>query len=341
MLKHFFVCSVILVGTLAGVNALEPRPVERFTFSEPHMGTVFRIVLYAPDETTAKKAAREAFARIAQLDGIMSDYRPASELMQLCKKAGGDSVPVSIDLFTVLQKAEEISKLSEGAFDVSVGPIVKLWRRARRTRVLPDAEQIKKALELVDYKNIKLDAQRRTVQLLLAGMLLDLGGIAKGYAAAAALEVLRNRGITRALVAAGGDIAVADSPPDAPGWKVGIAPLKNPDSPPTHYLSLKHAAVSTSGDSEQYVELGGKRYSHHVDPKTGLGLVGRRSVTIIAPKGKIADGFAGAACILGKEKGLKMIESLDGYAGLFVFETAHGIETTPSKRFTMHQWREK
>ena len=112
--------------------------------------------------------------------------------------------------------------------DVSISPVVRLWRKARKTGVMPKTEEIKKTLDLVDYKKIRLDPKGRTVELLLVGMLLDVGGIAKGYAADAALEVLRLQGFSRALVAAGGDIAVGDAPPDAPGWKVGIAPLKDP-----------------------------------------------------------------------------------------------------------------
>jgi thiamine biosynthesis lipoprotein len=343
MLKHLCFSLLILVGGLAGVNALQPDPskLQRYVFTEPHMGTTFRIILYAPDEATAKKAAKAAFARIAELNSIMSDYQPTSELMRLCEKAGGPPVEVSIDLFEILRISEDIAKQTDGALDVSISPIVRLWRRARRTREMPKAEDIKKALELVDYRKIKLDAKGRTVQLLLMRMLLDLGAIAKGYAADAALAVLRQHGITRALVGAGGDIAVSDSPPDAPGWKIGIAPLKNPEAEPVHYLLLKNAGVSTAGDSEQFVELGGKRYSHIVDPKTGIGLVGRRSVTVIAPNATTSDGIDTAICVMGRERGLKLIESRSELAALMVFETDKGIETTMSRRFAKYLWKDE
>src|SRR5262249_21731183 len=257
-------------------------------FTEPHMGTLFKIVLYAPDEATAKKAAKAAFDRVAELNRIMSDYLQTSELMQLCKKAGGGPVPAGKDLFDILEKAQEFGRLTDGALDVTVGPIVRLWRKARRARQLPSAEELAKALKLVGADKMKLDPKHRTVQLLVAGMLLDLGAIAKGYAAEAAVAVLRAHGIRRALVAAGGGISAGDPPPNAKGWKVGIAPLKNPDAEPTHYVLVTNAGVSTAGDAEQYAEIGGKRYSHIVDPKTGMGLVGRRSVTVIAPSGTTA-----------------------------------------------------
>ena len=340
MLKHLSISLLILLAGLVAVNAFQPAPLTRFTFTEPYMGTTFRIVLYAKDEATAKQAAKAAFARVAELNAILSDYQPTSELMRLCEKAGGPPVEVSADLFDVLTKAEEFSRATDGAFDVSIGPVVRLWRKARRTRELPKAEEIKKALALVDYRNIKLDSQKRTVQLLLVGMILDLGSIGKGYAADAALAVLRQHGIACALVAAGGDIAVGDAPPDAPGWKVGIAPLKNPDAPPTHHLLLTNAGVSTAGDSEQFVEIAGKRYSHIVDPKTGLGLIGRRSVTVIAPNATTSDGLDTGLCILGVERGLKIVENRKDIAALFVVETDKGIESTASKRFANYVSKE-
>jgi len=333
MLRHLTISVLILLAGSLGVNVFAPAQLTRYTFSEPHMGTTFRIVLYAPDEATAKKAAKAAFAKIAELNAIMSDYQPTSELMKLCEKAGGDPVPVSAELFDVLAKAQDFSKQTDGAFDVSVSPVVRLWRKARRTRELPKDDDIKKAVALVDYRKIKLDAAKRTVQLLVAGMLLDLGSIGKGYAADAALAVLRQHGITRALVAAGGDIAVGDAPPDADGWKVGIAPLKNPDAAPDGYVLLKNAGVSTAGDSEQFVEIAGKRYSHIVDPKTGQAQLGRRSVTVIAPNATTSDALDTGFCVLGVERGMKLVEARDDIAALFVFETDKGVETTMSKRF--------
>lgn len=196
---------LILLGGFGVVNALEqPGPaLQRFTFEEPHMGTMFRIVLYAADKDTAQKAARAAFARIAELNRIMSDYLEDSELLLLCQKAGGPAVEVSEDLFKVLLKADEVSKLTNGALNVSIAPVVRLWRRARRTGKVPDAEELKKALSLVDYRKIKLDPRGRRVRLLLIGMLLDLGAVAKGYTSDAALQVLKKQGIRMPLWRAG------------------------------------------------------------------------------------------------------------------------------------------
>lgn len=295
------------------------------------MGTHFQILVYAPDRDTAHKAATDAFARIASLNATMSDYDKASELMRLCAKAGGPPVPVSAELFFVLSRAQEVSRQSDGAFDVTVGPVVKLWRKARKQRKLPDADKLAEARALVGWRNVRLDADQRTVQLLKAGMQLDLGGIAKGYAADEALAVLKKHGLKRALVAAGGDIALGAAPPDAEGWKIAIATLPGEKDPGR--LILHHAAVSTSGDAEQFVEIDGKRYSHIVDPRTGIGLVGRMSATVVARKGIDSDSLTKVVAVLGAEKGVKIIEANEGASARMVRKNGDEFETIVSKRF--------
>lgn len=337
-MRHAFAILFIISATLGVVNAFDPppthAPLSRYEFTQPHMGTTFRIVLYAPSDDIAKKASAAAFARVAELNRIMSDYVDDSELMKLCKKPG-EWVPVSDDLFKILTQAEELSKASDGAFDTTIGPVVRLWRRARRSGEMPPADTLKKALALVDYRNVELDATTKSVRLRVSGILLDLGGIAKGYAAAAALEVLRRHGITRALVAGGGDIVVAESPPDSAGWKVAV---DAPGQPQPLTLLLSHASVSTSGDANQFVTIAGKRYSHIIDPKTGLGLTGRRAVTVVAINGAHADGYTSAASILGVAKGLKMIEANPNLAVRFV-EVGEKATATMSSRFQQHVTR--
>ncbi len=300
------------------------------------MGTTFRITLYAADKATAKKAAEAAFARVSELDGIMSDYKKDSELMLLCKKFAtetGNPVKVSDDLFFVLLKADELSKKCDGAFDVTVGPVVQLWRLARRTQELPDPKEFAAARSKVGYKKVELDVLKQWVRLLTPGMQLDLGGIAKGYAADEALKVLREKfGIKRALVAASGDIACGDPPPDTDGWKVEIAPIAK--SQKVRTLTLANAAVSTSGDLEQFVEIKGVRYSHVLDPKTGLGLTGRRSVTVIAPNGITADSMTKAVSVLPAEQALKLVEDTPSAAAyIVILDMDEKPVTTASKRF--------
>jgi thiamine biosynthesis lipoprotein len=340
-------CHFILAGGLSSpvtgaevpcpavVGASAQRP-QRFEFESKHMGTTFRIVLYAADKAAAAKAADAAFARVAELDAVMSDYKKDSELMRLCRAfatAAGDPVAVGPDLFCVLRKAEEMSERSDGAFDVTVGPVVQLWRLARRTQELPDPKEFAAARARVGYKKVQLDAAKKTVRLLTPGMQLDLGGIAKGYAADEALKLLREKfGIERALVAAAGDIACGDPPPGQTGWKVEVAPIAKSQKP--RALTLANAAVSTSGDLEQFVEIGGVRYSHVLDPKTGLGLTGQRSVTVVAPRGVTADSMTKAVSVLPPERALKLVEETPGAAGYIVVLDKDGKpQTTASKRF--------
>jgi thiamine biosynthesis lipoprotein len=318
---------------LLSVAPPEGAALNRFHFAEPHMGTRFQITLYALGEAAAQAGAKAAFERIAALDAMMSDYRTDSELMRLCRQAGHVPGPVSEDLFLVLSTAQEVSRRSGGAFDVTVGPIVRLWRRARRTQQLPDADQMAAARALVGYQYVHLDPAHRTVRLEKQGMLLDLGGIAKGYSADAALVVLKQHGISSALVAAGGDIAVSGPPPGQTGWKVGIASLDNPEGQPAGFIWLHDAAVSTSGDAEQHVEIGGRRYSHIVDPRSGLGLTGRRSVTVVAPKGIMADSLTKVVSVLGPEPGLKIIASFPGASAYAIFRTEAGPQTVKSPGF--------
>lgn len=318
--------AYLLWAAALQVSAGEPA-LTRFEFVQPHMGTRFRMVVYAPDAATASRASDAAFERIARLDDTMTDYRPSSELMSLCRRAGGPPLPVSEDLFQVLAKSQELAERTNGAFDVTVGPVVRLWRRARRQHEMPAPEELARARELVGHEKLRLDPRARTAQLLQRGMLLDLGGIAKGYAADRALMVLKKRGITSALVAAGGDIAVSAPPPGREGWRIGIAPLESPDKPPTRFLLLHDAAVSTSGEAEQYVELAGKRYSHIVDPRTGVGVVGHASVTIVAPDATTSDGMATAVSVLGPERGLELVRSTPGAAALIIQATDQGPRT--------------
>jgi FAD:protein FMN transferase len=321
------------IAVSVGQSAPKPEPLRRFELAETHMGSEFKIVLYSPDEPSARRACRAAFDRIAALDAIFSDYQPESELMRLCDKAGGLPVEVSQDLFTILQRSQAMYERSSGAFDVTVGPVVRLWRRARREHKLPAPETLKKALDLVSSRHMILDAKKRTVQLTKAGMKLDLGGIAKGYASDAAIQVLKEQGITRALVAGAGDIAMSGPPPDADGWRIAIARLEDPTLPPERFLLLHDVAVSTSGDTERFVEIDGKRYSHIVDPKTGLGVVDRCSVTVIAPDGATADALDTAVYVLGPDRGLPLIESTPRASGYIVRMAASGKAVFESKRF--------
>ena len=308
----------------------DANPLQRFRVTTVEMAVPVTVVLYASSPSTANAAAGAVFSRFNQLNQILSDYDKNSELRRLCETAGsGQVVSVSSDLWVVLSAAVRLARQSNGAFDPTIGPVVRLWRRARRRYVMPDATKLAKAQELVDYRLIRLDHKQKKVELLKQGMRIDLGGIAKGYALDEAQKVLGEHGIRRALIDAGGDIVLGDPPPGKQGWSIGIARLDS-KAAPSRYLSLARVAIATSGDKWQYVEIDGRRYSHLLDPRTGIGLTDHCSVTVIAPTAMAADGLASALSVLGPEAGLKLIEAMPDTAAFILRAPSSRLETYES-----------
>jgi len=261
---------------------------QRFEAVEPHMGTLVRIQVYAAGAAQAQVAFQAGFARIAALDDALSDYKPDSELNRLPN-------PVSVDLFRVLAAAQALAVETDGAFDVTVGPLTRLWRAGR----VPDAATIAEARRHVGYRKLHLDAVARTVTLDDPAMRLDMGAIAKGYAADEALQAIAAAGCPIALVAVSGDLAIGDPPPGKTGWHVDAG---------GDVRTVSRVAISTSGDTEQHVDSAGVRYSHIVDPATGIGLTRSHLMTVIARRGIDADALATAASVLGPERGRQLVE---------------------------------
>lgn len=291
-----------LFAALAALRAAAPGDsaaagLERYELVAPHMGTLFRIVLFAPDAAEAKAAATAAFARVGALNRIMSDYDADSEVMRLGRRPAGTAVPVSAELFDLLQRSQEIAVATEGAFDVTLGPVVRLWREARRTHRLPSEDEVRVARRASGQANLCLNPADRTVTFLARGMQLDLGGIAKGYAADAALQELVRRGLPHAMVAAGGDLALGAAPPGRPGWKIEITPFGSAGGGALSLVAA-NVGISTSGDAEQFVDIAGGRYSHIIDPVTALGLTTPVAATVIAPSATLSDSLATACCVL-------------------------------------------
>ncbi len=268
------------------VGCATPREApQRFEFSRLAMGVEARIVLFAASQDAAMAAAEAAYARVEVLEAAFSDWRADSELSRLCDRAGEGPLVVSADLFAILQRAREISAATDGAFDVTVGPLVRLWRASRQSGRLPDEAALAGARELVGWQLVELDPARHTVRLARPGMRLDLGGIGKGWACQAAVDLLAARGVSRALVQMGGDVVCGDAPPDRSGWDVDVGGRQ---------VLVSRRAVSTSGDTEQHVVIDGVRYSHVIDPRTGVGLTDQTITTIAAPDGGTADALSKA-----------------------------------------------
>ena len=281
-----------LIALLASVAAgSAAAQAVRHEFTELHLGVTTRIVVHA-DDSTARVAARAAFRRIAALEDLMSDWRAGSEVNRLAARAGG-WVEISPELDGVLRRAVEIAAASDGAFDPTVAPLVALWRETRRSGVLPGPAALDSARALVGWWRIGLD-RCRPLARLDPGTRVDLGGIAKGFILQEALASLRAHGVPSALIEAGGDIVVGDPPPGRPGWTIAVGGADT---------TVANTAVSTSGTGEQAVTIGGVRYAHVVDPRTGLGVTAERTVTVIAPDAATADALATALVVLGPERG--------------------------------------
>ncbi len=283
---------------------------QRIETSAPHMGTLVRIVLYAESRADGEAAAGAALQRIAALDARLSDYRDDSELAALSRAAAGVPVPLSGDLFAILAASETLSRRSGGAFDVTAGRLTHLWRRARRLNAWPDAARVAEARAAGGAAKVRLDRRRRTATLAEAGIEFDAGGIAKGYAADEALRVLRDRGYRTALVAIAGDVVAGDPPPGQVAWTVAIPRFSARDEP--HWIALARAAVSTSGDAEQWMTVDGVRRSHVVDLRTGWPVTGRSSTSVVAARGIDADAVSTALGVMDPEAGARLLQTVRG-----------------------------
>ena len=298
------------------------------------MGTTFNLVLYAPDSALARRAADAAFARIDTLNQRLSDYLSDSELSRLSATAGqGRAVPVSDDLWTVLKAAQHLAEQTDGAFDVTVGPLTRLWRWAMRRERLPPEDRLDEARQAVGYRHLALDSAARAVCLKKPGMRLDLGGIAKGFAVDEALGVLQAHGLTRVLVDGGGDLRLGDPPPGTPGWRVEVSGVTTDGKTVQEARFLARKAVATSGATYRFVEVDGVRYSHLLDPRTGMGLTVERLVTVVAPTGMQADALASALSVLGPDDGLALAAGLPEVAARFIQGTAEGYQQRQSPTF--------
>jgi len=273
----------------------------RYEFQKPLMGSPFRLVFYAPDDSTAESAAHTVFAHLEQLNTLMSDYLDGSEINRLSGLSGrGKWVRVSDDLFAVLDSALVISQLSDGAFDATIGPVIQVWRKYFRLQQFPSKKEIRNALARCGYQHMQLDRRFKLVKLAKSGMRLDLGGIGKGFAADEALRVLRHMGIRSAMIDAGGDLALSDAPPGEAGWKISISSAQTAED--DEVVVLANCGIATSGATYRYFEHKGKKYSHIVDPATGVGLTHHIRTTVIASSATKADALATAVSVAGEKK---------------------------------------
>lgn len=326
------IAAIVLAASMmrpgAGATGLD-----RFEAVEAHMGTLVRLVVYAPDAGAARAAFAAGFDRVRELDHILSDYRRDSEVSRLAAAPAGRPIHVSADLFAVLRVAQEIAAMTDGAFDVTQGPVTRLWREARTAGHLPDGAALEAASARSGFRKLSLDEEQRAVTTAVTGMGIDVGGIGKGYAASAAVEAITRIGVRSALAAVSGDLAFSAAPPGQSGWRIAVSTGDPAGMPEDDALVLEHAAVSTSGASAQHLDVDGSRYSHIIDPANGAGLRDDITVTVVAPTGTEADALATAVSVLGAERGLRLLDRRPGVSGRVVVRTGADVRAYRSARY--------
>jgi FAD:protein FMN transferase len=311
---HQWLIAVFLMTLLCSCTAQKESIYRK---SRILMDTLVTITVVSTSQDKADKAIDTAFSEIGTLEKLSNFYSPESEISMINRKSGIAGVRVSPDIIEMLDKATYVSENTGGAFDITIGPVMSLYDFHKKIK--PDDREIRRKLYLVNYRNLSVDKKKSTVFLKEKGMLIDPGGITKGYTADKAVEILKQQGIHGGLVAVAGDIKTFGLKPDGKPWKIGI---RNPAAESSEddiiaTIELTDMAISTSGDYERFFFLDGKKYHHLINPKTGYPASECQSVSVIAKDGVFTDSFATGIFILGPEKGIKVLEKM-GFEGIII-----------------------
>ena len=274
------------------------------------MGNQFEISLVAEEEELANEWIQQGFNHIKEIEYLLTTYSDTSDLYRINAAAGVEPVVVHKETFGIIERSLQISAITQGAFDISYGSVDKrLWNFDVHQNELPDPETAKKMVRLINYRNILLNKAATTVMLKEKGMRIGLGGIGKGYAAEKTRQYLKSLGATAGIVNASGDLTTWGMQPDGKPWTIGIADPNNASSI-FSYLEVSDMAVATSGNYEKFIWVNGRKYSHTINPKTGLPITGIKSVTILTPNAELADALTTPIAIMGIEAGLHLINQL-------------------------------
>lgn len=326
-MKNYKLLLSLLLFLSIMLSSCLPNKLASYKKSKALLDTFVTITVVADSKDTADKAIENAFDVIEEFGNLINFYSDKSELSAINRNAGIREVRVSQETLDIIEKAVYVSEKSGGAFDPTIGPEIKLWDFLNKIK--PSDVEIKKKLPLVNYKNIVIDRDKSTIFLKEKNMLLDLGGIAKGYAADLAVQALKQKGISAGLVAVAGDIKSFGLKPDKKPWVVGIKNprQKNNDDEIFARINLSGMAISSSGDYERYFIINGQRFHHLLTPKTGYPASTCQSVSVIAEQGAMTDAFSTALFILGPEKGLGLAKEMGMDA--MIIDSKGAVHTTP------------
>ncbi len=281
------------------------------------MGSRFELTAVSPDEKKATNAIDAGVTEIKRIEKLISSWDKNSQTSEIIRNAGIKPVVVDQELFNLIRRSLKISRLTKGAFDISYASMDKIWRFDGEMKELPDSNAVAASVAKIDYKNIILNPEKRSVYLADEGMKIGFGAIGKGYAANKALDIMAKMDLKGALVNASGDLISWGKDEGGKDWKIGIVNPQNKEKI-FSWLSINETAVVTSGNYEKFVTIKGKKYSHIINPKTGYPVRGLSSVSIICPNAELADALATSVFVLGKEKGLELINKLKGIECLIV-----------------------
>ena len=285
------------------------------------MGNRFEISAVSEDETWAQARIDEAIAEIQRIEALFTTFNDNSQTNRINANAGISPVKVDREVFELVKRSLRISEVTQGAFDITYGSIDKsLWNFDTQMTALPDPKTARQMVRLINYRNVILNETECSVFLKEEGMRIGFGGIGKGYAAEMAKRLMIQRGVENGIVNASGDLTTWGTQPNGEPWTIGIA---HPDAKeqPFSYFNISNVSVATSGNYEKYVMIGGKKYSHTIDPKTGLPVSGIKSVTIICPNAEIADAMATPVTVMGVRVGLDLINQMQGMACVIIDDT--------------------
>ena len=320
--KAIYISGIILIGILAAVSLTKRQYATVKSGTHILMDTTVRVTAVAVSEKDGQTAIKQAITAITNTEKLMSYYDAQSQLSALNKDGYKNPVKVSDELFYVISKSVEFNKLTDGAFDCTIAPVLDLWRAAAKTGIKPTAEQLAAAKAKTGCGKLVIDAQSKTIKFSVDGMKIDLGGIAKGYAVDKAIEAMMAAGAVGGLVDAGGDIRCFGIPPAGQNnWIIG---LQNPETadPDGQDIVMKFAiddmAITTSGDYYRFVVIDGEKISHIIDPKKSTSAKELCSVSVIAPDATTADALSTGVTVLGKDKGKELIEALPGIEALLI-----------------------
>ena len=312
LIIYSIVLAIVLTGIYRNTFGLKTYSDQKFI-----LHTQTEILVLSRSEQQAQIAIAKAFVRIAEIDAIANFFDPKSELSKINQGAAFKEMPVSSDLYTMLKKSMWGSEVTDGAFDITSTPLTRLYGFGTDTYRIPSKTEVNKAIQLVNYKKVRVNDKKHTVRFMHKGIKLDLGGIAKGYAVDEAVKVLRANGIRSGFVNAGGNIYALGRTKNLTSWKIGIRHPRDPNKI-IDIISLKDSAVATSGDYEQYFIKGHRRYHHIMNPKTGTSATGMISDTILAPDAMTCDVLSTGVFVLGPTQGAALLKKL-GYKAILIY----------------------